>query len=129
MNRPLLLAAGLALAGALATLSVSVTDAQSVVEAPRAAAQPTLQGRPAVQRIAVTLPSVPEIICRTTAYSPVLDCKPSGQSACPIEVLYQRGARAPVQVCPARCLPQSASGAMCDCTFVEAECRDRPRGR
>jgi hypothetical protein len=82
-----------------------------------------------VKRTAATVPSLPVIICRTTLYSSALECKPSGQYSCPVEVLYQRGARTPVQVCPAKCTPQSASGASCDCTFVEAECRDRPRGR
>jgi hypothetical protein len=92
------------------------------------AAAQTLRAPAPVMRTAVTVPSLPEIICRTTTYSSALECKPSGRYACPIEVLYQRGARAPVQVCPAKCAPQSASGASCDCTFVEAECRDRPRG-
>jgi len=89
----------------------------------------TIKAPTPVERTAVTVPAIPEIICRTTSYSAALECKPSGQQSCPVEVLFQRGLRAPVQVCPAKCAPQSASAGSCDCSFVEAECRDRPRGR
>ncbi len=93
------------------------------------AASQTIQAPAPVKRNAVTVPAIPEIICRTTAYSAALECSPSGQQSCPVEVLYQRGSRAPVQACPANCAPKSTSAGSCDCSFVEAECRDRPRSR
>jgi hypothetical protein len=89
----------------------------------------TIQAPTPAKRTEVTVPSIPEVVCSATAYSSALECKPSGQYSCPVEVLYRRGPRAPVQACPAQCAPQSASAGKCDCSFVEAECRDRPRGR